>query len=276
MNYPSDFATADRTAWFPGATSCGAFLASVTSVNRPEVQRGFSSRIWFGRMAQVLCCLALWLVISSGAARATLITIDDPSFGPNSLVLDTNTGLEWLNLRFSQGLSARQVLAQTGPGGKFAGFQYANREQFVTLFTEVFGSSFLLGQHDLNATINFATLFGPTGFQTVFQTIGTQQLPTLSGLFDVSSGPGGVRGSATGITFFYDTDIRGNLVGATDTSSFGLDNGSFEMGSFLVAVPEPSLSLISVSLLGLAAVMLRRRLRLNHVIHQQKAVGQRI
>jgi hypothetical protein len=90
-----------------------------------------------------------------------------------------------------------------------------------------------------------------------------------------------VRGSATGITFFYDTDIRGNLVGATDTSSFGLDNGSFEMGSFLVAVPEPSLSLISVSLLGLAAVMLRRRLntlvfRPNHVIHQQKAVGQRI
>jgi len=258
MNSPSDFATADRAAWWlPGAKSCGAFLASFVSANRSEVQCGFvrtlSSQMFFGRLAKVLCCLALWLVMSIGAVRATLITIDDPRFGPNSLVLDTNTGLEWLNLRFSQGLSARQVLAQTGPGGTFGGFQYADREQFVTLFTEVFGSSFLLGQHDLNATINFATLFGPTG--------GTQQLPTLNGLFDVSSGPGGVRGSATGIIFFYDTDIRGNMVGATDTSSFGLDNAFFEMGSFLVAVPEPSLSLISVSLLGLAAIMLRRKRR---------------
>jgi hypothetical protein len=97
MNSPSDFATANRAAWrLPGAKSCGVLPASFVSANRPEVQRGFmrtlSSQMFFGRVAQVLCCLALWLVMSSGAARATLITIDDPRFGPNSLVLDTNTG----------------------------------------------------------------------------------------------------------------------------------------------------------------------------------------
>jgi hypothetical protein len=212
---------------------------------------GLSSRIFnCGCAAQVMCCLALCLVLGGGAARATLILVDDPTFGPKSLVLDTNTGLEWLNLRFSQGLSGRQVLAQTGPGGRFAGFEYATRDEFVTLFTEVFGRSNLVnnaGGLDLNATINFANLFGPTG--------GTPQRPTLTGLFDV-----GPMGAGTGITFFYETDINGTS-GGSDTQSFGPDFSSFIMGSFLVAVPEPSLPILSVGLLGIAAVMLRRRTR---------------
>jgi hypothetical protein len=160
---------------------CGALLDNLAPAKRSEAYRGLSSRIFnCSRAAQVMCCLALCLVIGGGAARATLITVDDPTFGPNSLVLDTNTDLEWLNLRFSLGLSGRQVLAQTGPAGRFAGFQYATRDQFVTLFTEVFGTSHLAnstGSLDFNATKNFANLFGPTD--------GTQQLPTIAGLFDV-------------------------------------------------------------------------------------------
>jgi hypothetical protein len=206
-----------------------------------------------------MCCLALCLVIGGGAARATLITVDDPTFGPNSLVLDTNTDLEWLNLRFSLGLSGRQVLAQTGPAGRFAGFQYATRDQFVTLFTEVFGTSHLAnstGSLDFNATKNFANLFGPTD--------GTQQLPTIAGLFDVFMSQGlGPPGFGTGIFFNYTLGGSG-LVGTSDTDSFALDSSIFG-GSFLVAVPvpvpEPSLPILSVGLLGIAAVMLRRRPR---------------
>lgn len=238
----------------------GALIVRSTPAERSEVHRksisGLSSRIFnCSRVAQAVCCIALCLVIGGGAARATLITIDDPRFGPNSLVLDTNTGLEWLNLRFSQGLSIRQVLAQTGPGGRFAGFEYATGDQFVTLFAEVFGTPLLVhvnGGLDLNATINFANLFGPTE--------GTPQLPTLSGFFDVFVNPVGA-GGGTGITFFYTTDITGNLTGASDTSSFGLDFSFPTMGSFLVAVPEPSLPILSVGLLAIAAVMLRRRPR---------------
>jgi hypothetical protein len=248
---------------------CGALLDNFAPAKRSEAYRGFisglSSRIFnCSRAAQVMCCLALCLVIGGGAARATLITVDDPTFGPNSLVLDTNTGLEWLNLQFSQRLSGRQVLAQTGPGGTFAGFQYATRDQFVTLFTEVFGTSDLLhtlGGLDLSATINFATLFGPTGAQfcTPFcPPGGTQQLPTLFGLF----GPVGPKGG-TSIFFSYSTapDMAGEccvLTGASDTDflSQGVD-----LGSFLVAVPEPTLPILSVGLLGIAAVMLRRRPR---------------
>jgi hypothetical protein len=194
-------------------------------------------------------CLALWLLISNGPAQANLIRTDD-------LVVDTSTGLEWLNLTLTQGLSPTQVFAQLGPGGQFAGFQYATTAQFVTLFTEVFGTPLLVhvnGGLDLNATENFANLFGPTDFAV----INGQRLPTIAGFFDASPNP---RGSAIGIEFFYTPDITGALTGGSDTNSFGPDFSSPIMGSFLLRpVPEPPLLLPSVALIGLAAVMLRGR-----------------
>jgi hypothetical protein len=193
--------------------------------------------------------LALWLLMSGEPAHADLIKTDD-------LVVDTSTGLEWLNLTRTQGLSADQVFAQLGPGGQFAGFQYATRVEFVTLFTEVFGTPLLVninGGLDLNATENFANLFGPTDFAV----INGQRLPTIAGFFDATPNP---RGSAIGIEFFYTPDLNGALTGASDTADFDPDFSSPTNASFLVRpVPEPSLLLPSVALIGLAAVMLRRK-----------------
>ena len=102
---------------------------------------------------------------------------------------------------------------------------------------------------DLNATENFATLFGPTGTQTIFG----QVLPRLTGFFDVTA-------AAPIISIEYGLNaITNDLRGASHTDIFFLDaNPSGEAGSFLVRVPEPSLSLLSVGLIGLAAIVLRR------------------
>jgi hypothetical protein len=187
----------------------------------------------------------LWLLMSGEPAQADLIKTDD-------LVVDTSTGLEWLNLARTQGRSADQVLAQLGPGGQFAGFQYATRVEFVTLFTEVFGTPLLVhvnGGLDLNATENFANLFGPTGSEV----IDGQRLPSIAGLFDVTAR------LATVIELFYTPDITGALTGGSDTNSVNLEFSSPTIGSFLVRpVPEPSPLLPIAALMGLAAVILRR------------------
>jgi len=59
--------------------------------------------------AGLICSLPL-------AANATLVPIDDPVWGPNSLVLDNGT--EFLDLKFTAFQSAAQVLSDP----RFAGF----------------------------------------------------------------------------------------------------------------------------------------------------------
>jgi hypothetical protein len=74
----------------------------------------------------------------------------------------------------------------------------------------------------------------------------------------------GPPGFGTGIFFNYTLfPAPSGLVGTSDTDSFALDFAFADFGSFLVAVPvpEPSLPILSVGLLGIAAVMLRRRPR---------------
>jgi hypothetical protein len=117
---------------------------------------------------------------------------------------------------------------------------------------EVFGRptsiTNLEGGLDLNATINFANLFGPTN--------SVEGLPTVNGVFGLDL----PDRSVIELVFFYGRDINGNLTGASDTEDRPLGFKDPTVGSFLVrAVPEPSLSLLSVSLIGLAAVVLRKR-----------------
>jgi hypothetical protein len=74
---------------------------------------------------------ALW-TISIGAAAAlaapaaaTLISVDDPRFGPGSVTLDTVTGFRWLDLTASSGRSWLDVEAELGSGGDYAGARHA-------------------------------------------------------------------------------------------------------------------------------------------------------
>ena len=78
----------------------------------------------------IICVLLLPISLS----HASVMTVDDPVFGPNSLVLDTATGLEWLQPKFTFGQSPAQVLANP----QFASFLYGTVPEFQQLGVDVF------------------------------------------------------------------------------------------------------------------------------------------
>jgi hypothetical protein len=73
--------------------------------------------------------------ISAGTfAVGSIISGDDPVHGPGSLTIDTNSGLEWLELTLSTNLSPDFVSTQLGQGGLFEGFRYATIAELTALF----------------------------------------------------------------------------------------------------------------------------------------------
>jgi len=80
-----------------------------------------------GRNFTVLFAGMLFLSSTTGA-QAALIANGD-------FTTDTGTGLDWLDLDLSLGLSVNQVSAQLGTGGLFEGYQIAIFSQVQTFLT---------------------------------------------------------------------------------------------------------------------------------------------
>ena len=80
----------------------------------------------------LLCTLSLGHVVNQ--AHATLISMDS-AFGSDTITLDTETGLRWLDVTLSTDYSYLGVLSELGDGGAFDGFRVATRDEVSTLFT---------------------------------------------------------------------------------------------------------------------------------------------
>jgi hypothetical protein len=78
----------------------------------------------------IIVTLSLW----SASIRADLIQADDPHHGPNSLTLDTVSGLAWLDLPLTVNMSYQQALLATQPDGPFTGFRLATAPEVRSLF----------------------------------------------------------------------------------------------------------------------------------------------
>jgi hypothetical protein len=84
----------------------------------------------------VTAVASLTLAVCLGAfpARATLVSIDDPVFGPGSITRDTATGLDWIDPALSANRSFSDVSMQLGASGDFAGFRYASASEVRMFF----------------------------------------------------------------------------------------------------------------------------------------------
>ncbi len=83
-------------------------------------------------MRRLLFALALGAV--STGAGAALVSTDWQAAGDNLITEDTATGLQWLDLSETYGLSYEFVSSQFGAGGQFEGFRYATQDEVVALW----------------------------------------------------------------------------------------------------------------------------------------------
>ena len=104
------------------------------------------------------------LVIDTGAARAsTLVSIDLNTSDDGLLTLDTETGLEWLDLTQTDlGMSFNQMSAQLDPGGTFEGFRYATEGEVLTLVNNADIDAAVTGEENFAPVTNFQKLLGIT------------------------------------------------------------------------------------------------------------------
>lgn len=65
----------------------------------------------------------------------------DTSFGPNTAMLDTSTGLKWLHLDLTQNWPIGSILNNMGPGELFAGWRYASVDEVRKMFATFLGNS---------------------------------------------------------------------------------------------------------------------------------------
>ena len=75
----------------------------------------------------------------SFGANAELIETDWKAGGDALATLHEETGLEWLDLTQTDGMSIDQVAAQTGEGGSFEGWRIATFDEIDTFVRYAFG-----------------------------------------------------------------------------------------------------------------------------------------
>ena len=203
------------------------------------------------KITHSLILITLGSVLLTGLpANANLIQASNPSFGPNSLTIDTSTGLGWLDLTASAGLSYQQVLAATQPGGIYSGFRFATAQEVLNLYSSagIPGT----GYYPLStpSILSLISLLGATGL------INGQ--PGLIGL-SATSQSGAQCAPAiyvTGVDGIQEYWVNGGGSGYGGGTLYGVTTSYPILGSWLVSnVPESSDAsiyiLAAASLIGL-------------------------
>lgn len=75
------------------------------------------------------------LMLSCGIADAALLERDWMSNGDGLLTYDSGTGLEWLDLNSTYGVSHNEMLTLLSPGQTYDGFRFATPDELITLLS---------------------------------------------------------------------------------------------------------------------------------------------
>lgn len=209
---------------------------------------------------------ALLLFACSSQAFGAFETRDS-RFGANTLIHDTVTGLDWLRLDQTLGLSYDTVATNLGPGGMFEGFEIADGE--VNDLVNRFGMTWQ-GLAQIPP--------GTPGYQPQYQTEQVlnsvyEWVSVMNPGFDPNSGDYALRG----FTNHGDAWVDGGWLDAghpfkffwSPTLTYYENDSVFyykptayaNIGTYLIATPVPEPSSMALAALGLALVSLRVRRR---------------
>ena len=175
------------------------------------------------------------LFVAAPSAKAYLYLTGDANFGPNSITVDTSTGLGWLNVTKTTGLSYQQVLSEIQTGGTFSGFRFATVPEVLQLYSSAGLTASAYGD-----TAHYYPASSPS-IQTFFSLLGT------SGMFNGLPGILALSGSSPDGGVVYDAP---SVYGWSYAQEYWVSAGGTEYGatfsdpglsSWLVeSVPEPA------------------------------------
>ena len=201
-----------------------------------------------------------WVLFGmASTAGAALFEVTDPNApgGAGNITRDDATGLDWLDLTASAGLSFNDVAGQFGSGQPFEGFRHATRAELETFFFTSAGITPGTQNPAEQALIDLQNLVGTTAAGSL--------IVLSSGFYDDTlDGLGLLPGTAVlFVDLNFGTPVSSNTVFTPDNNgpAAGTTNWLVRATPVTVApqVPEPGSALLFGS--GLAALVYLRRRR---------------
>jgi hypothetical protein len=201
------------------------------------------------RTKPVIAILFLGLFLAQ-ASHAAFVARDAAGWGEGSLTLDTDTGLQWLDVNLSVSFSYNEMRAEMLSGGQYEGFRYATRDEVASLFVNAGVQHINAVSTDNNqAAAQLMEFLGFTssrrGNNELFGITGTEQ-------------SGGV--SAGVIDHLFENGLSAYDIGVADLI-YGKGYKAATVGSWLVTtaeVPVPPALLLFSSALLLSGSLKRR------------------
>ena len=219
--------------------------------------------------------------MAAARAHATLISLNS-AYGRDSITLDTDTGLEWIDpwLPIIQGNSGcgygcsgasalnsfDDIKGMIGVGGYFEGFRYATRSDLDTLFYSSAGFDPVTSSYGDTTTLSDKVA---AGYLQSFldMTLGWGSDPNhwygvTHGVFD-DENPDAPIGSAYFFFGMQGEELTGGTIhfySETSTASNATPYGHFLVRDSAIKVSEPSgLALLALSMMGFAGMMRCRK-----------------
>ena len=96
------------------------------------MSRNNINQIFATGLSTMVAIFGLTVLVAS-ESQASIMIIPDPTFGPGSVLRDTDTNLDYLRLSYTMGYSYAGIEAELGAGGDFDGWTIASSDQMLSL-----------------------------------------------------------------------------------------------------------------------------------------------